>query len=91
MARKKIRPLAAISCTLLGTLTAVWGGMCLLDQGQGEDNYFSWGAVYLGGLAITTILGIISLCRREEGKLWTILCVLAALAPLVIGFLRWKQ
>jgi hypothetical protein len=87
VAGEKDAPLAAILCYGTGSLTFIGGVLALLDR-SGE--LYCWYGIQLAGAAVTTLLGITSLLRREEWKLWTVLCVLAALAPMVIDFLRAK-
>ena len=88
MAREKDAPLAAILCYGTGLLTIIGGVLALSDRQEGL--FLWWAVVQLGGAIVTTLLGIASLLRREEWKFWTILCVIASLTPLGIGYLISK-
>jgi hypothetical protein len=50
-----------------------------------HDGGCFWNLAYLVGGGLTMILAITSLVRREDWKLWTVLCALAALLPLAVG------
>jgi hypothetical protein len=88
VAGEKDAPLAAILCYGTGSLTIIGGVLALLDRHEGL--FCWWVVVQLGGAIVTTLLGLASLLRHEEWKFWTILCVIASLAPLAIGFLISK-
>jgi hypothetical protein len=87
VAGEKDAPLAAILCYGTGSLTIIGEVLALLDGGGGLH---CWYGLMLGGAVVTALLGMTSLLRREEWKLWTILCASARIAPMVIAFLRSK-
>jgi len=86
---EKDDPLAAISCYLCGLPSIILGLALALPSPKGVEGGTPclWGVLYLAGAAMTLLLAITSLVRREPWKSWTILCALAALLPIAVAIL----
>jgi len=84
---EKDEPLAATFCYFTGIPTTLLGIVFLIPTPQDVERGIPclWGLLHLLGAGLTVLLAITSLVRREDWKLWTVLCAVSALLPIFVG------